>query len=97
MYRRNSIVNIDTLCGFFSYDILSTRTMLSPRIKLALFVALVYLLVASPWTFDKTSALIGEPLGMPFVAGGVPTSTGLVVHAAVIAGLTFAFSGYVFA
>jgi hypothetical protein len=60
--------------------------MLSVKLQLVLFVALITLIVGSPMTYKLTDKLIGSPLKMPFVIVGVPTVTGQIVHA-IVAGL----------
>jgi hypothetical protein len=65
--------------------------MLSVKLQLVLFVALITLIVGSPMTYKLTDQLIGSPLKMPFVIVGVPTVTGQIVHAIVAGLLTYLY------
>ena len=65
--------------------------MIPVKIQLVLFVMLIFLIVGSPMTYKVTDSFIGKMLGMPFVVVGVPTTTGLLVHALVAGLLTWAY------
>ncbi|AGE56326.1 hypothetical protein PBCVNEJV1_516L [Paramecium bursaria Chlorella virus NE-JV-1] len=52
---------------------------------------LIFLIVGSPMTYKVTDSFIGKMLGMPFVVVGVPTTTGLLVHALVAGLLTWVY------
>lgn len=65
--------------------------MLPVKIQLVLFVTIIFLVVSSPMTYKVTDSFIGKAMGMPFVMVGVPTATGLLVHALVAGLLTYLY------
>lgn len=65
--------------------------MIPVKLQLVLFVMLVFLIVGNPMTYKITDSFIGKFLGMPFIVVGVPTTTGLLVHALVAGLLTYLY------
>ena len=66
--------------------------MLSPRTQIALFAALVFVIIGSPAMYKLTNNLIGARVGLPYLdVQGVPTRVGLLVHAVVAALLTWVY------
>ncbi|ABU44063.1 hypothetical protein AR158_C518R [Paramecium bursaria Chlorella virus AR158] len=66
--------------------------MLSVKTQLVLFTILTFIIVGSPAMYKLTNDLIGKKLNMPFITMlGVPTSTGLFVHALVFGLLTYVY------
>ena len=65
--------------------------MIPVKIQLVLFVMLIFLIVGSPVTYKVTDSFIGKAFGIPFVVVGVPSTTGLLVHALVAGLLTYLY------
>ena len=60
--------------------------ILSPRIQIALFAALLFMIIGSTGVYDLTDRFIADPIGQDFTtAAGLPTRLGLIVHAIVTA------------
>lgn len=70
---------------------MSSLSVSSPLTAIPLFVALGFLIVGSPVVYNFTDAKIGKLVKMNFADNGVPTTTGLIVHAIVLALLVYAF------
>jgi hypothetical protein len=68
--------------------------MISPRIQLPLFTALLFIVIASPDIFKFTNDALGEPLlRSRFIQlGGSPTKLGLVVHSIVFFLIMYLFT-----
>lgn len=64
---------------------------LSAKTSLMIFLALAFIIVASPATFKLTTRVLGVAKLRTADAAGTPTNLGLVVHAAVLVGLTHLF------
>lgn len=60
--------------------------MIPVKLQLVLFTILVTMIVSAPATYKITDMLIGQKLRMPFVVGGAPSTTGILVHS-LVAGL----------
>lgn len=60
--------------------------MIPVKLQLVLFTILITMIVSAPATYKITDMLIGQPLKMPFVMGGAPSTTGILVHS-LVAGL----------
>lgn len=70
----------------------SSLSLNSPLVAIPIFVALSFLIVGSPVVFKFTDTRIAPLLKLDFAnQNGVPTRAGLVVHAIVIALLTYAY------
>lgn len=64
----------------------------SPRLMNTLFVATLFLVIASPTVFTLVDNTLGRPiLRMRLTQNAVPTRLGLVVHAIVFALLYYFF------
>ena len=64
---------------------------LSPRTQLALYAALVFLVVGSSATYGLTDSIVGR-VGLDLTdARGLPTRLGLFVHALVAGGLVYGY------
>jgi hypothetical protein len=51
---------------------------------ISLMSGAIFILIASPFMFNLTQKLIGNPLKMKFIGtSGLPTTLGLIVHGAV--------------
>ena len=57
--------------------------MIPVKVQLVLFTILVTLIVSAPATYKMTDTFIGSPLRIPFVVGGAPSTTGILVHSLV--------------
>lgn len=56
--------------------------MLSLKWKASLIVAVLFLIVSHPATYNLTNSILGAQVG-PLAFGGCPTKKGLIVHAIV--------------
>jgi hypothetical protein len=65
--------------------------MISVKLQLVLFTAVLTILVSAPATYEFTNAILGAPLGIPFAREGSPTPTGLFAHAVIAAALMFGY------
>jgi len=55
---------------------------------ISLWMALIFIIIASPFTFQLTNAVF-SPIGLPTVnSNGMPTVSGLIIHAIVFGLLT---------
>lgn len=71
---------------------MSSLSLSSPLVAIPVFTALVFLIVASPVTFKFTAAKIGAPLKIGLITpAGLPTRSGLVLHAIVAALIVYAY------
>jgi hypothetical protein len=71
---------------------MSSLTLNSPLVAIPLFASLAFLIVGSPVVFKFTDSKIGDPLKWDFATpAGVPTRTGLIVHALVLGILMYVF------
>lgn len=71
---------------------MSSLSLSSPLVAIPVFVSLAFLIVGSPVVYKFTDSKIATPLKTDFATpAGVPTRTGLVVHAVVIGILIYAF------
>ncbi len=69
---------------------------LSPRIQIALFSALIFLIIGSSTMYGLTDRFIAGLVGLDFTdARGVPTRLGLLVHA-IVTGLLMTLYLYTF-
>ena len=65
---------------------------LAARTHTALFAAFVFIVAASPRVFKVVDGLLGAPLGLRLASyDGRPTRLGLVLHAALVFGLVYAY------
>jgi hypothetical protein len=71
---------------------MSSLSLSSPLVAIPLFVTLTFLIVGSPVVYKFTDAKLGAPLNLDLATpAGVPTRTGLIVHAVVIGLILYAF------
>jgi hypothetical protein len=71
---------------------MSSLSLDSPLVAIPLFVALGFLIVGSPVVYNFTDSKIAPLLRLDFVSpAGKPTRAGLIVHAAVLAVLVYAY------
>lgn len=59
---------------------------MSRKLRSILVCAVLFFVVASPWTFSLTDSLLSPVVGK-LAHGGCPTTIGLVVHALVFGAL----------
>lgn len=64
---------------------------ISARVKFLVFLALAFIVVGSPATYKLTSKVFGAVKLRTADATGTPTNAGLVIHAGVLAALTYLF------
>lgn len=62
-----------------------------PQIQAPLFAALLFIVIASPVTFTFVNSLVEPLLGLKVAQNGQPTRVGLILHAMVYFGLSYAF------
>jgi hypothetical protein len=71
---------------------MSSLTLSSPLVAIPLFTALAFLIVGSPVVYKFTDSKIATPLKWDFATpAGVPTRSGLIIHAIVLGILTYVF------
>lgn len=71
---------------------MSSLSLNSPLVAIPLFVGLSFLIFGSPVVYKFTDTRIATPLKFDFAnQNGVPTRVGLIVHAIVIALVTYAY------
>lgn len=71
---------------------MSSLSLQSPLTAIPLFAALAFLIVGSPVVYKFTDSLIAKVVKVDFAnEEGLPTHTGLIVHAIVLALLVYAF------
>jgi hypothetical protein len=68
--------------------------MLSPKLQIPVFAALLFIVVSSPDVYRFTNDTLGEPLlkMKTVVAGGAPSKFGLILHAIVFFALMYVFN-----
>ena len=62
---------------------------MASKVQIALFAGLLFYIVANPVTYQLVDALF-RPLGIRVAHHGKPTGTGLILHALVYTGITYA-------
>jgi hypothetical protein len=66
--------------------------MLSPKLQAPIAASLLFVIVSHPATYKFMHDTIGIPvLKTKFIESGVPTRTGLFIHALVFFGLVYSF------
>ena len=71
---------------------MSSLSLHSPLISIPLFSALAFALVGSPVVYKFTDRKVGKLLKLDLAdQSGLPTTTGLIVHALVLALLVYVF------
>ena len=45
--------------------------------------AIIFMLVAAPYTYELTNKLVAQPLGLKFLSNGGVTPLGLIIHSLV--------------
>lgn len=62
--------------------------MLTPEVKYSLIAGGLYFIVANPYTYDLTEAILGKFVSYTDI-NGRPTQAGTIIHAGVYALLTY--------
>jgi hypothetical protein len=71
---------------------MSSLSLQSPLVAIPVFTALAFLIVGSPTVYRLTDTKLAPLLRTDFASpSGVPTRTGLIVHAIVLGVLLYAF------
>lgn len=67
--------------------------MLSPKLQTTIILALLFLVISSPYMYSLVNTSITQPvLNTRIVESGVPTRTGMVLHAVVFGLFAYFFA-----
>jgi len=60
-----------------------TMSLITKSYEAPLFASILFVVLASPVTFQLVNDILAAPLGLKTVRGGIPTKFGVVLHALV--------------